>query len=245
MCERGSHLCRTLFLIAHAIGKREHIGKLMGEGVRIAAQSLGGAAFEFAVHVKGMELPFHDPRSLSSLAAAYATYPRGACHRGMSHALERYGVPELGYAKAMDRFELAGKGKMTAVTQDYFGLYNSAKICQFIGSAVAPSDIVNWINFATGWDMTLEEFMQAGERASNLKRMYNVRCGMTRQDDTLPPRILKEKFTEGGAKDFIPNLEAMLDEYYAHRSWDQNGMPRPKTLAELGLNNEIRDLPGS
>ncbi len=235
---------RVLIQLVHAIGKREGLGELLGEGVRAAARSLGGIAPEFAVEVKGLELPFHDPRALSSLAVAYATYPRGACHRGMSHAMERFPIAEIGLVKALDRFDISGKGRMTAITQDYYGLYNSLKLCQFIGGATAPSEIVNWVNVVTGWDMSLDELLEAGERANNLKRMYNLRLGLSRKDDVLPPRIAAAKLEEGGAKDFIPNLGSMLDEYYAQRGWSKEGIPLPETLMRLGLQAEVHDLPG-
>jgi aldehyde:ferredoxin oxidoreductase len=174
---------------------------------------------------------------------AYATYPRGACHRGSSHALERFGIPELGYDQPVDRHVTEGKGIMTAITQDYFGLFNSLKLCHFIASSVAPSEIVNWLNLVTGWDMTLEEFLQAGERASNLKRMYNLRFGLTRKDDTLPSRITTEPFKDGGSEGYLPQLGPMLAEYYEHRGWSKDGIPLAAKLEELGLEQEIQDLP--
>jgi aldehyde:ferredoxin oxidoreductase len=229
--------------MVHSIARREGLGYLLGEGVRRAAQNIGGEAQEFALEVKGLELAFHDPRSLSSLAANYATYPRGACHRGNSHQLERYAIPEIGYDIPLDRQTDQGKGIAAARAQDYFGLYNSLKLCQFIGSAVKPSEIVEWINLVTGWDMDLEEFLASGERASNLKRMYNYRCGMTRKDDTLPSRIMTERFKTGGAKDYVPHLGMMLAEYYEYRGWNIEGIPLPETLTRLGLIEEIQDLP--
>jgi aldehyde:ferredoxin oxidoreductase len=86
--------------------------------------------------------------------------------------------------------------------------------------------------------MDLTELLRAGERASNVKRMYNVRVGFTRKEDTLPQRILSEKFTEGGAAGYLPNLEKMLDEYYQYRKWSNDGIPLPSKLRELGLNDE-------
>jgi len=233
----------ALIQMVHAIGRGEGIGQLLRHGVRAAAESLGGLALEFAIHVKGMALPYHDPRALSSLAAAYATYPRGGCHRGMSHGLERYAIPELGYDEPMDRHATVGKGVMTAIAQDYYGLYNSLKLCHFIAGAIAPSDIVTWLNLVTGWDMTLEEFLRVGERASNLKRMYNLCCGLSRKDDVLPPRITTEKFDEGGSKNYLPHLGDMLAEYYKHRGWSKDGVPLPATLIALGLEQEVADLP--
>lgn len=229
--------------MVHAIGRSEGIGRLLTQGVRAAAKSLGGLSAEFALEVKGLELSFHDPRALSSLAVAYATYPRGACHRGVSHALERYAIPELGYDQPMDRHVTSGKGSMTAITQDYHGLFNSLKLCHFVGGAVAPSDIVAWLNQVTGWNMQLNEFLLAGERASNLKRMYNLRCGLSRKDDILPARVVTEKFDEGGSKDYLPHLGEMLNEYYRHRGWSKDGVPLPAKLISLGLSQEVGDLP--
>jgi aldehyde:ferredoxin oxidoreductase len=234
---------KAMIDMVHKIGRREGLGELLGEGVKRVAEEIGGIAPEFAIHVKGQELPYHDPRALSSLAVAYATYPRGACHRGNSHYLERFAIPELGYDEPLDRFATSGKGIMAAKAQDYFGLFNSLKLCHFISSSVAPTDILEWLNLVTGWDMDLEEFLRTGERASNLKRMYNLRCGLSRKDDVLPPRITTEKFDEGGSKNYLPHLGDMLDEYYKHRGWSKDGVPLPATLIALGLQQEVEDLP--
>jgi aldehyde:ferredoxin oxidoreductase len=83
--------------------------------------------------------------------------------------------------------------------------------------------------------MDLEELMTAGERIFNLKRMYNVKCGITRKDDTIPERILKQPRTEGGAKGNLPPLESMLEEYYPTRGWDSDGVPLKETIEKLGL----------
>jgi aldehyde:ferredoxin oxidoreductase len=87
----------------------------------------------------------------------------------------------------------------------------------------------------TGWDFDYDEFMLAGERIYNLKRLYNVRCGMTRADDTLPKRLCSEPRPDGGAAGYLPDLEGQLVEYYRFRGWDERGIPTPGKLAELGL----------
>ena len=225
----------TVVTLVEKIGRREGIGDLLANGVRFLAQHLGGDAYTFAAEVKGLELPFHDPRALSSLAAAYATYSRGACHRGYSHYLERYTLPELGFDRPLDRHETERKGVATAVMQDYGGLYNSLKLCQLIIRAVKVQEVVDCLNYVTGWNMDLPEFMRAGECASNLKRLYNLRLGMSRKEDTLPHRILHEAFPDGGAAKYLPNLDAMLDEYYAYRGWTQDGIPTRAKLDALGL----------
>jgi aldehyde:ferredoxin oxidoreductase len=232
-----------MLTLVRQIGLREGIGKLLGEGVREAARQIGRGAEEFALHVRGLELAQHDPRSMNSLAVAYATYPRGACHRGCSHYLERHGVADIGYAKALPRQDPTGKGRMVAQLQDYAGLFNSLKVCQFIMPGTLGQNLVRYLNLTTGWDVTLEELLTIGERASNLKRMYNVRLGQSRQDDVLPRRILEEELPGGGAGNYLPPFEAMLEEYYATRGWDSNGIPTPETLRRLGLKWTLPDLP--
>jgi aldehyde:ferredoxin oxidoreductase len=225
----------TVLTLVEKIGRREGIGDLLANGVRFLARHLGGEAYKFAVEVKGLELAYHDPRALSSLAAAYATYSRGACHRSYSHYLERNALPELGFEKPLDRHATERKGEAAAVMQDYGGLYNSLKLCQFIMRGVKVQEVVDCLNYVTGWDLDLAEFMRSGERASNLKRLYNLRLGMTRKDDTLPYRILHEPLPDGGAANYLPELEKMLDEYYDYRGWTQDGNPTRAKLDALGL----------
>jgi aldehyde:ferredoxin oxidoreductase len=232
----------AVIALVEKIGRREGIGDVLANGVRFASQQWGHEAYKFALEVKGLELPLHDPRALCSLAVAYATYNRGACHRGYSHYLEWNPLPELGFEKALDRHAAERKGVATAVMQDYSGLYNSLKLCQFIIRAVAVQEVVDCLNYVTGWDMDISEFMQAGERASNLKRLYNVRLGMSRKDDTLPYRILQEVLPDGGAANYLPNLNAMLDEYYEYRGWTRDGIPTRAKLEALGLGADAATL---
>jgi aldehyde:ferredoxin oxidoreductase len=95
--------------------------------------------------------------------------------------------------------------------------------------------MVKWLNYVTGWDVTVEELITTGERLFNLKRLYNVRCGISRKDDTLPPRILTHKRGSGGAADNLPPFNAMLAEYYAERGWSEEGIPTKEKLRALGL----------
>jgi aldehyde:ferredoxin oxidoreductase len=225
----------ALLELVTKIGKREGIGELLSEGIRISAEKIGQGSKDFAMHVKGLELPMHDPRAFSSLAVAYATSRIGASHWAATHSLEsRRPMPDLGYPKILDRFESKGKGIMTAKMQDYMEMFESLKICKFI-SWVPLSSILDWIYYLTGTRMEPKEFMMTGERISNLKRMYNVRHGITRKDDNLPERIMTQKRGEGAASDHLPNLELMLDEYYLCRDWDKNGIPRMDKLKNLDL----------
>lgn len=228
------------------IGDREGMGDLLAEGVKRAAQKIGKNSEEFAIEVKGMECPAHDPRAIYSVAVAYATRSRGACHTMMTQVVDGGGLPfpELGYEDPPDRFEVEGKGILTAKMQDYITMFNVLCICRFlIGGKVHLPHILEWLECVTGWKMGLEEFLGVGERCVNLKRMYNVRCGISRKDDTLPPRLLTLKRGTGGAADTLPPLGRILSEYYEYRNWSEEGIPLATKLKELGLEKEIRDLP--
>jgi aldehyde:ferredoxin oxidoreductase len=220
------------------IGNSEGIGKLLGKGVRKISEIIGGNSEEYAIHVKGLELPGHDPRAYNSMGVGYATSNRGACHvQGGSYFFEKSVVmPELGYNEPLDRLGTVGKGKLNVDAQNIMSLMDSLKLCKFILYGGANiSDILIWIKAVVGWDMSLEELMTAGNRIYNLKRMYNVRCGISRKDDTLPKRILEQPRNDTGTGKNLPPLDQMLEEYYEHRGWDSEGIPKIDTLKKLNL----------
>lgn len=226
---------RAMIQLLHRIGRREGIGELLSEGSRIAAERIGKGTADYAIHVKGMEPAMHDPRAFASLALGYATSRIGASHWAVSHLLEKgLTMPALGYDTVQDRFVARGKGIMTAKMQDYMEMVEALKICKFI-AWMPLAQILDWVRFVTGTPMNPQEYMQTGERLSNLKRMYNVRAGITAKDDTLPRRLLTQKRGTGGAAGHLPDLETMRTEYYAYRGWDENGIPRQEKLADLGL----------
>lgn len=238
----------VLIELVKKIGFREGIGELLGQGVKAAACKLGGIAHEFALHVKGLELPGHDPRAHNSVGVSYATSNRGACHlQATSHIFERsVTMPELGMEQVQDRFAIEGKGIISAKLQDLMCMFDSLVLCKFLLMAeVKLTHLLEFTNAVTGWDMDQEGFMKTGERLYNLKRMYNVRLGISRKDDTLPPRILTHKRGSGGAATNLPNLGLMLSEYYAHRGWSEMGIPLPEKLRELGLEFTCSSIPAT
>ncbi len=228
------------------IGEREGFGELLGEGVKKAAEHIGGIASEYAMHVKGLEFPAHDPRCLSSLALGYATGSIGAAHMETQAADELENVyeedrtrtaPELGFPVALERFDPNGKGRLVAKTQDFGCLLDSLTVCLYLSLAqwVQPSQYVELLNSAIGWDMDLDEFLLIGERIFNLKRLFSVRRGISRKDDILPMRILTQRLTKGGTRGNIPHLGFMLNEYYSFRGWSEEGIPTQERLIKLGL----------
>jgi len=250
--ERGIDLGRplpwgdpeTLFLLIEEITYRKGVGAILADGVCEAARRIGQGSEDWAMAVKGQELPLHDPRGKKGMALAYATVNRGADHMQSIHedAMEVGGpFPELGLSEPMSRFQLEGKPYLVKITQDAFGVMgDTLGVCKFPMNAwrpLTPSRVARLVHLVTGWDFDLQDLLLVGERIFNLCRLFNVREGVRREDDTIPGR-LGVPFTEGasaGETVTAEDLSTMLDEYYALRGWDDDGVPTAATLAKLGL----------
>lgn len=228
------------------IALRDGFGDILAEGVRRAAQKIGRGSEKFAVEVKGLEIPMHEPRGKKGLGLMYAVSNRGGCHIQSMHDPDLESpdtAPEISIKTPLSRLDTS-REKVVAMkkTQDYIAVINSLVICECIywfgGVHYRPSDLVELINAVTGWDYTVDEFMTTGERINTLCRAFNVREGITRKDDRLPPRFmepLQDGPTEGQV---ITNeeFESMLNNYYDICGWDiETGIPTKKKLEELGL----------
>jgi aldehyde:ferredoxin oxidoreductase len=236
--------------LIHQIGKREgFLGKLLGEGVKRAARELGKGAERFALHVKGQELPMHDPRGKKGLSLAYAISPTGADHMEAPHdplyaGFHPQGHPlgVLGLIEPLDPLTLdARKVRAFYVTQQVWSAYNSVGMCDFVGAplnAMQLQPMIDYVNAVTGWNMSLYELMKVGERNNTLARMFNVREGFTPEDDVLPQR-LHEGIGNGalkGEKVDPDEFFAAGRTYYEMAGWDPHtGRPTVAKLAELGI----------
>jgi aldehyde:ferredoxin oxidoreductase len=235
--------------LVHQIGRREGLGRLLGEGVKRAAAQLGKRAEPFALHVKGQELPMHDPRGKKGLSLAYALSPTGADHMEAPHdplyaGFHPQGHPlgGLGLIEPLDPLVLdAKKVRAFFVTQQVWSSYNSIGMCDFVGAplnALEMQPLIDYVNAVTGWNMTVFELMKVGERANTLARLFNAREGLTPEDDVLPQR-LHEGIGNGvlkGSRIEPEEFFAARDIYYQMAGWDpRTGRPTAAKLAELNL----------
>jgi aldehyde:ferredoxin oxidoreductase len=239
--------------MVHLIGRREGIGELLGEGVKRAAERLGRGAERFAMHVKGQELPMHDPRGKKSLALAYALSPTGADHMEAPHdplyeGFHPDGHPlgGLGLIEPVKMLDF-GPRKVRAYyyTQQVWSFYNSVGMCDFVGTplnALAIEQFVSYINSVTGWNMSLYELMKVGERSNTLARLFNCREGFTPADDVLPQRM-HEGIGNGALKGERVDPDQFLAArrlYYEMAGWDANtGQPTAARLAELEVDTSV------
>jgi aldehyde:ferredoxin oxidoreductase len=212
------------------IGRKEGFGARLAEGSSRLAASYGHP--ELSMSVKQLELPGYDPRAFRAMALALATSSRGGCH------LRAYmiGPEAMGAPGTVDRFSTDGKAALVKLYQDLSAVVDSMGVCIFTAFALNPDHYARLLATVTGIKRTTEETLTAGERTWNLERLFNMREGFTRADDTLPLRLLEEPLPGGHSKaQPVEDLELMLEAYYEARGWDTNGCPTPETLARLGL----------
>lgn len=224
---------RVIELI-HSIARREGVGDTLAEG----ALSVGMKhnAGDLVLHVRGLEIPNHDPRAFSGMATIYVMASRGATHlEGDMYSVDMGAdVRELGIVSG-DRLENEGKGAIAARTQDYRAFFDSVMMCHF--AIVPPQKIIDLLIFATGRSYRLQDILKIGGRSVTMKRIFNLRAGLTPTDEKLPKTLLIPQ-ADGVTDDFVPDLDVQLHEYYEYRKWDRaTGRPTEEALLELGLEN--------
>ncbi|MEM2081089.1 MAG: aldehyde ferredoxin oxidoreductase family protein [Candidatus Bathyarchaeia archaeon] len=227
----------ALIAIIHKIGKREGwLGNALAEGVARAAEIIGGDAYKYACHIKGLELPGYDLRTLKTAALGFSVSFRGACHlRNGAYAPDVKGK--------VNRFKIEkGRGKMIVGDGNLYNIIDSLIVCKFSRGTYYDGlkDLANYYTLATGIPMTAEELDKAGERIENLARLFNIREGKgTRKYDTLPWKIMNVPVPdEGPAKGAVVSEEEFqlgLDDYYEARGWTKDGVPTIEKLNALGL----------
>jgi aldehyde:ferredoxin oxidoreductase len=229
----------AMLAMVEQIAFRLGLGALLAEGVREAARRIGNGAEELAIHVKGLEVAFHDPRAFVSMAVNYATAVRGGCHLEAASYWNGYGVvlPDLGYPDILDRLSSSPEqAKLAYDWQNYASVYNPLGLCKFlIKGRIGGERLSQIINAALGWDWTTEDILTAGKRIFQLKRLINVRWGITAADDTLPQRFLAEPRPTGSAAGNLPDMGILMPLYYELRGWDENGIPTRERLEALDV----------
>jgi aldehyde:ferredoxin oxidoreductase len=186
------------------------------------------------MHVKGMELPGYEPRSLKTLALGLAVSPRGACHN-------RSGAYEADFSGQVDRLHGdPSRGSLVAASEDFAAVLDSLIVCKFLRKCfinfyVEAADLLTKV---TGWPYAEADLYRVGERITTLKKLFNVRQGWQPQDDWLPPRLLSEVLPTGVAQGVgltTPELHEMIQAYYKARGWNEQGFVPEEKLGELGL----------
>lgn len=224
----------ALLAIIPTIARRSGLGALLAEGSRRAAAEIGGETMHWAMHVKGLELPGYEPRSLKTMALGLAVSPRGACHN-------RSGAYEADFSGQVDRLSAdPGRGAVVVASENFAAVLDSLIICKFLRNCFTDfyAEAAELFSKVTGWPSSSMELRRIGERIHTLKKLFNIREGWQPEDDWLPARVLDETLPTGvvqGVGLTAGELREMIQAYYQAREWDENGFIPEKKLKELGI----------
>jgi aldehyde:ferredoxin oxidoreductase len=246
----------AIIKLIEMIAKREGIGNILAEGVKKASEIIGKGSEKYAMHVKGLELPRQEPRSLKAFGLGHAVGNRGADHL--------YGLPTIGYGnyeiakryfphlteedlkEFMDLSSWKHKALQLSFTEKVCAIADSLGVCKFTTAenyCFTPENLAQALTAITGIEFNEKDLLLAGERIINVERAFNAREGFSRKDDNLPKRFLEEPYAAPGFKPQIVELDKMLDEYYELRDWDkETGLPSYKKLVELELKDIAEEL---
>jgi len=237
----------SLIKLTKMIAFREGFGNILAEGSARAAQKIGRGTDKFVMTVKKQEIAGQEPRAQKSMGLAAATAGRGADHLYGFPVLDEVGFDEdikkrFGekYLPEMaDRLNPKYKGIMVKECEDFMVMIESVGLCKY-GTQIPPEfyydDVALALKIHNGLHLTAADLQEIGERIVNLNRLFNARFGVTRKDDCLPERLIKEKSPIGPSAGQVVELDQMLDEYYSVRGWNLvTGLPLQETLERLGL----------
>jgi aldehyde:ferredoxin oxidoreductase len=250
-------MLKALEMLLNAEGE---LGKVLGQGSERAAKIWGKGADEYLITVKGAEAPAHMPQAKRSLGLIYAVNPFGADHQSSEHdPYYEEGVADLnlnrlktiGLSQPQPGYSLTPeKVRFAYLTEVFYSMLDSVELCQFVfGPAwtlYGPVETVEMVRAVTGWDITLEELMQVGERRLNLFRTFNAREGLDRKADKLPKKFFRQLAGSGPTAGIAlthEEVESAIDEYYKLAGWTANGVPTRATLKKHGIGWAAEYLP--
>lgn len=209
-----------------SIAARDGFGNLLAEGSRRLAEHIGQDAINFAPHVKGLEIPGYEPRSLQTMALGFAVGSRGADHN-------RSGAYEVDFSEQVDRRHLTADSVPLAIeTEDRAALMDSMIICKFLRGVFDDfhAEASQMLNLVTGWDTTADELREVATRIANAKKLFNIHAGWTADEDTLPARFFETLKDDPQAILSREELAAATQTYYATRGWTADGLLRGELL---------------
>jgi aldehyde:ferredoxin oxidoreductase len=219
------------------IAQRTGPGDLLAEGVKRAAVRLGVAAdADWVPHVKGSELPMHDPRCYYGVGLGYATSPRGANHNAANVYIELGSAiyPEMGLDGDLSSRRTEGKAFLSAMSQRLGCVVDALTLCFFDSWGYTLEEMCQALNCVAGFDYDVAELARSGERLWALKRSISNLLGATAADDRLPGRLLTP-LADGPTAGSAPDLPAMLREFYEICDIDEKGRVSRERLESLGL----------
>ena len=235
----GNHA--AIVAMTTKMAKREGFGNILADGVRVAAAKIGKGSEKYAMDIQGQEVPMHDPKLSFHQATTYQLDPTPARHTQGGEGFVPAGLP----MPAFDPNSFTGRGEAHKIASNFFHNVNSAGMCMFMYICLPNASVfTDFMSAVTGWDMTMDELLQTGERISNLRHAFNLREGLNPLKFKVPARILgKPAQQKGPLAGVTVDEDTMAKEYLAAMDWDaRTTRPSRKKLEALGLKDVANEL---
>lgn len=227
--------------LTEMIVRREGFGDLLADGVKRAAEKIGRGADRFAMHAGGQELPMHDSRLDPGYAIAYQCEPTPGRHTISCYLYAGlFGVEKL-FPELKRRIRQSGAKQFRDVLRYaagsyYMQLVNSCGMCLF-GAMTSLLPVIEWMNAATGWDLSSGDYLKTGERILSLRKAFNVREGIRPGDHRLSDRAIgKTPLAKGPLKGKTIDMDRLMRDFFDAVGWDMaTGGPTDEKMRELGI----------
>ena len=240
----GNH--EAIVALTQLMARREGIGAVLADGVKVAAERIGRGAERYAVHVHGQEPGFHDAKLCPSRGTAYVADPTPGRHTAGGAATAEFGRatsphPAIRLPK-VERYQYSGKGEVQATWSNYKQVVEASGLCLMASNMAYPLE--QFLSAVTGRELTVDELLLTGERIQTLRHVFNVREGLKPADFVLPDRLVGRPPLENGPTAGVTiDIETLVREYYLAMGWDpETGVPGAERLARLGLADLVGDL---
>jgi aldehyde:ferredoxin oxidoreductase len=234
----GNH--RAMVAMTEKLGRREGFGDILADGVKIAAERIGKGSQQYAMHQQGQEYPAHDPKYGLKWATAYRMDATPARHTQGGG----YSPPGVPFPK-FDPKAFGGRGEAQKIIISLNHVVNSLGMCQIVyGTLPSVNTLVDFVKSITGWDVTLDELIQTGQRIANIRQAFNLREGLNPLQFGIPGRLVGDPPKKAGPLAGITLDEKTLDgEFCAAMDWDERtAKPSKNKLLELGLEDVAQVL---
>ena len=241
----GNH--QAIVAMCQQLARREGFGAVLADGAKVAAEKIGKGAEGYAIHIQGQEVPMHDPKYWPGWATTYKLGGTPSEHtEGAGDTVERRGMPQgLRFTK-IEKFPYAGKGEALRESNAFGHVFSSAGLCLlgiFWGVVGEAEDLVESLKAVTGWELTLGEVLETGDRIANIRQAFNLREALNPLEFKVPDRILgKPPLQIGPTAGVEVDLDIQVKDYLEAMDWDlETAKPSKRRLLELGL-EDVADV---
>lgn len=231
----------AIVAMTEKIANRDGFGDILADGVKVAAEKIGKGSEEYAIQVGGQEVPMHDPKFTPGLAATYLLDATPARHTQGGELIapsEGVDLPEF------DKTVFTGRAEFHRTLVNLMHLVNAAGLCMFGYLSMDARSIPEFMSSVTGWNFTMDDCQEVGERLATIRHAFNLREGLNPLERNVSGRIIgKPPLKAGPLKGISVDMETMAKEYLELMDWDTvTTVPSKKRLMELGLDEVAANI---